>query len=206
MERDTLYAAALVKSAINRTSKTTIGSTAAEDSSEEGIEESAIKTTNSMIKDFAGFIVDVHLFEGFSKLLPANVCPVAAGRTMRTVGTSRFHEEEGKRYMELVKACSYSTHKLIMLTIYRSISATDQTSTRNMTWPLTTLREGGSGQTVACMLRLGFCSGTHHSSLKGFKSLCLRMERVNFFGHRPGNFDGGTIMPSTALLKNSEAA
>ncbi|KFY87039.1 hypothetical protein V498_07302, partial [Pseudogymnoascus sp. VKM F-4517 (FW-2822)] len=53
MERDTLYAAALVKSAINRTAKTTIGSTAAEDSSEEGIEESAIRTTNSMIKDFA---------------------------------------------------------------------------------------------------------------------------------------------------------
>ncbi|KFY85630.1 hypothetical protein V498_07697, partial [Pseudogymnoascus sp. VKM F-4517 (FW-2822)] len=98
MERDTLYAAALVKSAINRTSKTTIGSTAAEDSGEEGIEESVIKTTNSMIKDFAGFIVDVNLFEGFSKLLPANACPVAA----------------------------------------ESISATDQTSTRNMTWRLTT--------------------------------------------------------------------
>lgn len=173
MEKYTPYAAALVNSAINRTEKTTVESTAAEDSSEEGIEESAMKTTKSMVKDFAGFIVDVNLFEGFSKRLPANARPVAAGRTMRTVGISRFHKEEGKRYMELVKACSYSTDKLIMLTIYRSISATDQMSTKDTTWPLTTLREGGSGQTVACMLRLGLCSGTHHSSLKGFGSLCL---------------------------------
>lgn len=106
-ERDTPYAAALVNSAINRVTKTTIGSIAAEDSNEERIEERAMKTTRSMIKHFPGFVVDVSLFEGFSQLLPAKVCPAVAGRTMATGGTSRFHKEEGKRYMELVKACSF---------------------------------------------------------------------------------------------------
>jgi hypothetical protein len=50
IERGTPYAAALVNSAVNRVTKTTIESTAAEDSSEEIIEESAMKTTTSMTK------------------------------------------------------------------------------------------------------------------------------------------------------------
>ncbi|KFX99601.1 hypothetical protein O988_03746 [Pseudogymnoascus sp. VKM F-3808] len=111
MERGTPYAAALVNSAINRVTKTTIESTAAEDSSEEIIEESAMKTTKTMIKIFPGFSVDTNLFEGFSQLLPANVYPAVAGRTMATGGASRFHREEGERYMEFVKARSFSTHK-----------------------------------------------------------------------------------------------
>lgn len=79
-------------------------------------------------------------------------------------------------------------------------------STKDTMWPLAILREGGSEQIVACMSKLGFCSRTHHSSLKGFRSSCQRVERVRFFELRPGNFDGGTIMLSTALLKSSEIA
>lgn len=90
MERNTPYAAALVNSAINRVTKATIGSTAAEDSSEERIEDSAMKTTESMIKKFPGFSVDVNLFEGFSQLLPTKVCPAVEGRSMATGGASRF--------------------------------------------------------------------------------------------------------------------
>ncbi|KFY36852.1 hypothetical protein V495_07545 [Pseudogymnoascus sp. VKM F-4514 (FW-929)] len=97
MERGTPYAAALVNSVINRVTKTTIESTAAEDSCEEIIEESRMKTIKTTIKIFPGFSVDTNLFDGFSQLLPANVYPTVAGRTMATGGASRFHREEGER-------------------------------------------------------------------------------------------------------------
>ncbi|OBT44497.1 hypothetical protein VE00_04925 [Pseudogymnoascus sp. WSF 3629] len=101
--KDTPYAAALVNSAIKRVAKITVGSTAAEDSEEERIEESAMKTM-SRVKHLPEFSVDASLLEGFGQLLPANVYPSVAGRTMATGGISRFHKEEGKRYMEFVKA------------------------------------------------------------------------------------------------------
>ncbi|ELR04934.1 hypothetical protein VC83_02822 [Pseudogymnoascus destructans] len=98
----TPYAAALVNSAINRVAKVTVGSTAAEDSEEDRIEENAMKTM-SAAKNLPGFSVDAGLLEGFRQLLPANVYPTVAGRTMATGGASRFHKEEGRRYMEFLK-------------------------------------------------------------------------------------------------------
>ncbi|OBT70304.1 hypothetical protein VE03_00280 [Pseudogymnoascus sp. 23342-1-I1] len=127
MERATPYAEALVNSAINRTTKKTIGSTAAEDSTEEEIEESVMKTTKSMIKEFAGFIVDISLFEGFSKLLPANVYLAAAGHTVKTGGTSRFHKEEGKRFMNLAY---FSDNPEVYEGYYMAIDDFEMTRTR----------------------------------------------------------------------------
>ncbi|KFY43898.1 hypothetical protein V494_01774 [Pseudogymnoascus sp. VKM F-4513 (FW-928)] len=98
--RDTPYAAALVNSAINRATKVTIGSTAAEDSTEEMIEDGAMNFTKFMIENSPGFGVDADLFGGFVQLLPGNGSPPVVGRTMATGGTSRFHKEEGKQYME----------------------------------------------------------------------------------------------------------
>jgi hypothetical protein len=205
--KDTPYAAALVNSAIKRVAKITVGSTAAEDSEEERIEESAMKTM-SRVKHLPEFSVDASLLEGFGQLLPANVYPSVAGRTMATGGISRFHKEEGKRYMEFVKVCfCFSPHStLVILTIYRPISATDQMSMKDTPWPLTTLRERGLEQIVVYMSNRGFCSRTHHSSSKGFRSSCPKMQRANFIEHRLGSFDGGTIMLTTAPLKNSGTA
>ncbi|OBT75554.1 hypothetical protein VF21_05860 [Pseudogymnoascus sp. 05NY08] len=107
--KGTSYAAPLVNSAINRVAKITVGSTAAEDSEGERIEESAMKTV-SRVKHLPEFSADASLLEGFGQLLPANVYPSVAGRTKATGGTSRFHKEEGKQYMELVKA--YFSDKL----------------------------------------------------------------------------------------------
>ncbi|KFY13107.1 hypothetical protein V492_03484 [Pseudogymnoascus sp. VKM F-4246] len=95
--RDTPYAAALVNSAINRATKVTIGSTAAEDSTEEMIEDGAMNFTKFMIENSPGFGVDADLFGGFVQLLPGNGSPPVVGRTIAAGGTSRFHKEEGKR-------------------------------------------------------------------------------------------------------------
>ncbi|KFZ16477.1 hypothetical protein V501_02217 [Pseudogymnoascus sp. VKM F-4519 (FW-2642)] len=101
--KGTPYAAPLVDSAIKRVAKVTFASTAAEDSEEERIEESAMKAM-SRVKHLPEFNIDASLLKGFGQLLPANVHPSVAGRTMETRGTSRFHKEEGKRYMEFVEA------------------------------------------------------------------------------------------------------
>ncbi|OBT58169.1 hypothetical protein VE04_01268 [Pseudogymnoascus sp. 24MN13] len=101
--KGTPYAAPLVDSAIKRVAKVTVVSTAAENSEEERIEESTMKDI-SRVKHLPEFSVDASLLKGFSQLLPANVYPSVAGRTMATGGTSRFHKEEGKRYMEFLEA------------------------------------------------------------------------------------------------------
>lgn len=102
--KGTPYAAPLVHSAIKRVAKVTVASTATENSEEERIEESAMKDI-SRVKHLPEFSVDASLLKGFSQLLPANVYPSVAGRTMATGGTSRFHKEEGKRYMEFLEVC-----------------------------------------------------------------------------------------------------
>lgn len=205
--KGTPYAAPLVDSAIKRVAKVTVVSTAAENSEEERIEESTMKDI-SRVKHLPEFSVDASLLKGFSQLLPANVYPSVAGRTMATGGTSRFHKEEGKRYMEFLEVCfCFSPHStLVILTIYRLILATGQMSMKNTPRPLMTLRERGLEQIVVYMSNQGFCSRTHHSSSKGFRSSCPKMQRANFIEHRLGSFDGGTTILTTSPMETSRTA